>query len=142
MKSITTVNKGNDSRSIWKLCGYFSLLFFLFFISNVAMAAAGGGGGGDGASLGQVAKNITDTMTDVSKLIVAGSYVAGLAFALMGMLKFKAHKDNPTQVQLSQPLVLLAIAAGLVFLPSLISSTGATVWAGSANRADAQGQGL
>lgn len=142
MKSHVMVKpKPTSLRSLLSLCGYFGALLALFLISNVALAGAGGGGG-EGASLGTIAANITGTMDDVSKLIVAGSYVAGVAFALMGMLKFKAHKDNPTQVPLSQPIVLLAIAAGLVFLPSLISSAGSTVWAGSAQRASSKGEGL
>jgi len=93
-------------------------------------------------TLGEIAHNITQSMDSLAKLITAASYVAGVAFALMGMMKFKAHKDNPTQVPLSQPIVLLAIATGLVFLPSLISTTGQTVWGTQAKHATAQGGGL
>lgn len=132
------VKKSTPVRSLISLCAYFGTLMALFLVSNVALA----GGGGEGASLGTVAANITESMDNVAKLIVAGSYVAGVAFALMGMLKFKAHKDNPTQVPLSQPIVLLAIAAGLVFLPSLIGSAGSTVWAGAQQKASAKGEGL
>ncbi|MFI4937809.1 MAG: type IV secretion protein IcmD [Candidatus Berkiellales bacterium] len=110
--------------SVLSLCGYFGALIALFAISNLVFAQSS-------QSLGDVAGNVTGTMGSVAKLITAASYVAGVGFALMGMLKFKAHKDNPTQVPLSQPIVLLAIAAGLVFLPSLIGSGGQTVWGGS-----------
>lgn len=127
----------SNRNSLLSLFGYFGTLLALFLVSNFVLA-----GGGSGASLGQVADNVTGTMGSVAKLITAASYVAGVGFALMGMLKFKAHKDNPTQVPLSQPIVLLAIAAGLVFLPSLISSGGQTVWAGSQQSGDTQGGGL
>ena len=139
MKRSTTVaiKRNTSLTSLISLCAYFGALIALFLVSNVALA--GGGGGGDGASLGTVAANITETMDDVSKLIVAGSYVAGVAFALMGMLKFKAHKDNPTQVPLSQPIVLLAIAAGLVFLPSLITTSGSTVFGSGAEKGSSKG---
>ena len=69
-------------------------------------------------------------MGDVAALITAAAYVAGIGFAMMGLLKLKAHKDNPTQVPLSQPLTLLIIAAGLVFMPSLIKTAGSTIWTG------------
>ena len=87
--------------------------------------------GADG-SLGDVALHVTKSMSGVARLITAASYVAGVGFALMGLLKFKAHKDQPQQVPLSQPLVLLTIAAGLIFLPEVIKTTGATVWGDTA----------
>ena len=120
---------------------YFGALFALFLISNIVFAGGGGGQGG-GQTLGGIADNVQSTMNSVAKLLTAVSYVAGVGFALMGMLKLKAHKDQPTQVPLSQPLMLLAIAAGLVFLPSLISSLGATVWGGSEQNAKTQGTGV
>ena len=137
MKSISVKTSPASSKALLTLCAYFGSLLALFLISNIVMA-----GGGEGQSLGTVAGTITTSMTNVAKLITAASYVAGVGFALMGMLKFKAHKDNPQQVPLSQPIVLLAIAAGLVFLPSLIKSAGQTVWGGSAEGATAQGGGL
>lgn len=115
---------------------YFGALIALFFISEFAFATS--------KSLGDVADTVTGSMSGVAKLITATSYVAGVGFALMGMLKLKAHKDNPQQVPLGQPIVLLCIAAGLVFLPNLISTGGATIWGegGDSGRADAAGGGL
>lgn len=134
---IQYLSKTNTSQSsLLSLCAYFGVLFGLFFVSDFVLASGGG------QSLGDVAKNITGTMTNVGKLITAASYVAGVGFALMGMLKFKAHKDNPQQVPLSQPIVLIMIAAGLVFLPSLISTAGQTVFGGSQKSADTQGGGI
>lgn len=139
MKMLTQTATKNWStlKPLASLLGYFGALACLFFVSGIVLA----GGGGQGQSLGDVASNVTDSMTNVGKLITAASYVAGVGFALMGMLKFKAHKDNPSQTPLSQPIVLLAIAAGLVFLPSLISTTGQTVWKGG-ERATSKGGGL
>lgn len=118
-----------------QLIGYFSALFGLFMISDFAIAAGGGG-------LGDVADTVTQSMGNVAKLISAAAYVAGIGFALTGMMKFKAHKDNPTQVPLSQPITLLAIAAGLVFLPSIIKSGGATIFGGSETTGGAEGSGI
>ena len=117
------------------LGGYFSALLGLFLISEFALAGSGGGG----QNLGTVAQNITSTMQNVELLITAASYVAGVGFALMGLLKFKAHKDQPQQVPLSQPIVLLAIAAGLLFLPSLMTTAGATIFGSNAQKGSAQG---
>jgi len=139
----TTMIKTNPamSKAVWTMFAYFGTLLALFLITNVAMA--GGGTGSPEGSLGAAADTIASSMGGVAKLITATSYVAGVGFALMGMLKLKAHKDNPTQVPLSQPIVLLAIAAGLVFLPSLIKTAGKTVWGEDSATAgvDAKGSG-
>jgi len=36
--------------------------------------------------------------------------------------KFKAHKEQPTQVPISQPIALLFIAAALIFVPSVFKN--------------------
>ncbi len=138
----TTIMKANSptsNKALWTMFTYFGTLLALFFICNIAMAT-GGTGSPDG-SIGAVADTISGSMTGIAKLITATSYVAGVGFALMGMLKLKAHKDNPTQVPLSQPIVLLAIAAGLVFLPSLIKTAGKTVWKDGGTSGGAAGSG-
>ena len=93
-------------------------------------------------TLGDVAGNVTQSLGNVAKLIVAGSYVAGIGFALMGLLKFKAHKDQPQQVPLSQPIVLIAIAACLIYLPSVIKMAGTTLWGENAQVASARGDNI
>lgn len=116
------------------LAGYFAALMAVFFVSDIAFAASGGGG------LGEVAKTVQESMGNVAKLIAAASYVAGIGFALSGMMKFKAHKDQPQQVPLSQPITLIAIAAGLIFLPSIIKAAGSTLFGGEAKTAGEEGE--
>lgn len=86
----------------------------LILVSNIAFAAEGGGG------IGARAEAIKESIAPIIQLIKWASYVMGVGFALAGMLKFKAHKEQPVQVPLSQPIVLLLIAAGLVGLPAVV----------------------
>lgn len=79
-------------------------------------------------SLGSVAKNITHTLGSLARLITAGAYVAGFGFAVGAILKFKAHKDNPTQIPVGTPVALLFIAAALIFLPAIFGITGKTMF--------------
>jgi len=79
-------------------------------------------------SIGTMAANITDTFTQIGKLITAGSYIAGLAFSVGAIMKFKQHKDNPTQIQIGQPISLVLIAAALLFMPTLLKSIGSTMF--------------
>lgn len=80
------------------------------------------------------APQIGGTATDLSnlsalaKLITAGAYVAGFGFALGAIAKFKAHKDNPTQIPIGTPIALVFIAAALLFSPAIFGTTGTTLF--------------
>ncbi|KTD56369.1 IcmD (DotP) [Legionella santicrucis] len=79
-------------------------------------------------SVGDMASEITSSFTNLTKLITAGSYLAGLAFSIAAIMKFKQHKDNPTQIPIGTPIALVFIAAGLLFLPSILGVTGTTMF--------------
>lgn len=49
-------------------------------------------------TLGEMAESITGSFTNLTKPITAGSYLAGMAFSIGAIMKFKQHKDNPTQI--------------------------------------------
>jgi intracellular multiplication protein IcmD len=89
-------------------------------------------------TLGTMAANVTDTFQQIGKLITAGSYIAGLAFSVGAIMKFKQHKDNPTQIQIGQPIGLVLIASALLFMPTLLKSLGATMF-GTATTAGPSG---
>ena len=54
-------------------------------------------------------------------------------------MKFKAHKDNPTQVPIGTPIALSLIAALLLFLPSILGVAGETIFSNKAKTAGPQG---
>ena len=85
---------------------------------------------GSGQTLGDMASMITGSFTNISKLITAGSYIAGLGFAVSAIMKFKQHKDNPQQIPIGTPIGLTFIAAALLFLPSILGITGSTMFSG------------
>jgi len=80
------------------------------------------------SGIGSVASNVTGNLGGIARLITAGSYVAGFGFAVGAIVKFKAHKDNPTQIPISMPIALLFVAAALIFIPSVFRSTGMTLF--------------
>lgn len=82
------------------------------------------------SGIGSVASQVTTNLSNIAKLITAGSYVAGFGIAVAAIVKFKAHKDTPTQVHLSQPIVLLFVAAALIFIPAVFKTTGVTLFGG------------
>ena len=96
----------------------------LFFATNAALAA-------DSQALVDIVGRVEGNVLSIARLLILISYVAGVGFAMAGVLQFKAHKDNPTQVPLSKPMVLICVAGALLFLPSLMSTAGKSIFGGT-----------
>lgn len=71
-------------------------------------------------SLSILATNLTSSIQSIATLVTAGSYISGICFALGAIMKFKQHKDNPTQILIGTPISLLLIGAALIFFPSVL----------------------
>jgi len=113
------------------MCKLKSLFYLVFSITlillpDILLANNGGNNG-----LGKIATSITGIMGDFVKLIFAIAAVAGSGFLLVSFFKFKQHKDSPQQVPLGQPIALLLIGVGLIWLPFIAQQTGETVGAGN-----------
>ena len=65
----------------------------------------------------------------IEQLITAAFYVGGVGLAAAAIVKFKAHKENPTQVSISQPLALLFLGAALIFIPTVFRVSEETLFA-------------
>ncbi len=102
-------------------------------VGTAAVAADLSGG------IGEVATNVKNNLGGVAKLITAASYVAGMAFAVGAIVKFKAHKDNPTQIPIGTPIALLFVGAALIFVPTVFKMSGATMFGGSGRVATVSG---
>jgi intracellular multiplication protein IcmD len=92
-------------------------------VGTAALAAISG--------VGSVAAQVTSNVANIAKLVTAASYVAGMAFAVGGIVKFKAHKDNPTQVPIGTPIALLFVGAALIFIPTVFRVSGSTLFGSS-----------
>jgi len=108
--------------------GYWFLLLGLFIIALFGFESAFA----QGQSIGDVAKSVTKTFGQIASIITATSYIAGLGFAIGAILKFKQHKDNPTQIPIGTPVALLFVAASLLFLPSILETAGGTLFGSDA----------
>ncbi|CAM4428105.1 MAG: hypothetical protein LEGION0398_MBIBDBAK_00466 [Legionellaceae bacterium] len=90
-------------------------------------------------TIDSVVSNVTTAGASLARLITGVAYLAGLGFAMGSILKFKQHKDNPTQIPIGTPIALLLIAAALMFLPSVFRLAGNTVFGVSAQSGDFSG---
>lgn len=114
-------NKGVGQPNNWfRLCSIVCLGLLICVSKNAAA--------GNSFTLGQMASQITNSFEQLAKLITAGSYIAGLGFSIGAILKFKQHKDNPTQIPIGTPIALVFISAVLLFLPSFLGAVGSTMF--------------
>lgn len=98
-------------------------------VGTVALAQAGGGGGQQTSmGIGMVAAKVTSNVAAIARLITAASYVAGMAFAVGAIVKFKAHKENPTQIPIGTPIAMLFVGAALIFIPTVFKVGGQTMF--------------
>ncbi|MGC1854093.1 MAG: type IV secretion protein IcmD [Candidatus Aquirickettsiella sp.] len=97
----------------------------VYFYTSLALADT------NDDNLGKVASTITGSFGQLAKLITAGAYMTGIGFCMASMLKFKAHKDNPTQIPIGTPIALLFIGAALIFLPNIFKIAGYTIFGGT-----------
>ena len=115
--------------------------FKKFFLPTVCLILVGHLWAADSGStndLAGLANNVRSNLQAVITLAITGAYVAGIVLFISGLVKFKAHKDNPTQVPLSTPVVLIGISACLLFFPSLLDVAGSTVFGGDGGQQGSQ----
>lgn len=120
-QNILTCNNNKYKYGYWlAIITSVLLLSLILNYLNIANAAV--------EDMTTVVQRIEKNINSVGRLMVLISYVAGIGFAMAGVLQFKAHKDNPTQVPLSKPIVYICVAAFLLFLPQLMTTAGKTVF--------------
>jgi intracellular multiplication protein IcmD len=73
------------------------------------------------SNIQEVAVSIQAGLTPLINLVVSACYFGGAGFCAAAIFKFKAHKDNPTQVPVGTPIMLLFVGVTLLFLPSIIN---------------------
>jgi intracellular multiplication protein IcmD len=111
--------QSKSSRWSWIKAAVLASVAMGLFYTGYANAGTG--------DIGSVASTLTTTFASVAKMVTAMSYLIGMGFGVSAMLKFKAHKDNPQGTPLGVPMMLLFVAAGLLFLPSIFSMGGASL---------------
>lgn len=104
---------------------------FIGWLASIGLLLVTGDAMADAMTVGQMASTITSSFGSLTKLIVAGSYLAGMGFSVGAIMKFKQHKDNPTQIPIGTPIALVFIATALLFLPTILGIAGSTMFGSS-----------
>ncbi len=88
-------------------------------------------------SLSTVSGSVNNTVAELATVLIDVSLIAGIGFIIAAFFKFHQHKQNPTQVQMSQGVSLLLIGCGLTLIPLLIPTASVSVL-GTAAKTTAQ----
>ena len=75
---------------------------------------------GTPVTISSIAANMTSTVTYAVEIMSSVALACGIVLMVIGILKFKAHKDQPTQIPLSTGLMYLCVGAALTMVPILI----------------------
>lgn len=79
-------------------------------------------------TIAQMAQNVTGQMSAITQLMIGVAYLSGIGFGIAAIFKFKAHKDNPTQVPIGTPFALLTVSILLVFLPGIFKPAAKSIF--------------
>jgi intracellular multiplication protein IcmD len=91
----------------------------------------------DYVSLTTISGQVNNTVAELATVLIDVSLIAGIGFIIAAFFKFHQHKQNPTQVQMSQGISLLLIGCGLTLIPLLIPTASVSVL-GTAAKTTAQ----
>lgn len=97
--------------------------------STEAFAFAGGAAGGAN-NFTNVTDKIVLSSSKLPNLITTAAYIGGIGMGVAGIMKLKAHVDNPGQAPMKDGLIRLAAGGGLLSLPMIIETMTNTVGSG------------
>ena len=82
-----------------------------------------------------VADNLINGISSLPGFLSAVSYMMGMLFAVLGILKIKDHVENPTQIHLKDGAIRLAVGGGLFMIPIITESMQTLVGTGTMTKA-------
>ena len=87
-------------------CGIFAAATAVFATSDITITS--------------IASNMQTTVSETANILTNVSLVTGIGLTMASFFKLKQHKDQPTQVPISNGVTLLVLGAGLTVFPLLL----------------------
>ena len=91
--------------------------------ATLATAVMAGAESAEAASFNDVAARIVNQTSNLSGVITTLGYIVGLVFAVLGLLKIKAHVENPSQTPIKEGAIKILIAGCLFSVPAVAEAT-------------------
>ncbi|HNQ92701.1 MAG TPA: hypothetical protein PKI93_07210 [Alphaproteobacteria bacterium] len=106
-----------------------------FVMGTLSSGSAHAAAAGPTNTFNDIADNIIGGISNLPGLLSAVSYMMGMLFAVLGILKIKDHVENPTQTQLKDGAIRLAVGGGLFMIPIITESMQTLLGTGAATDA-------
>jgi intracellular multiplication protein IcmD len=74
----------------------------------------------DAITIAGIATNMQSTVASAVDIAIMIAIAVGITLVVVGIVKLKAHKDQPTQIPLSTGLMYICVGAALTMVPALI----------------------
>jgi len=72
-----------------------------------------------GQSLGEISQRLLSPTTGLHHAIKLMCYVVGVGLLVGGLLQYKRHRVNPSEVRLSTPILLVFLGLFLLLIPTI-----------------------
>lgn len=109
----------------------FTLIFKLTVITLLTLSLAGCAGGMVRA-FPEMLKNLQQSLQPIWQFLIALSYVIGLSFMVMGVMKLKSYGQQTvmmsTHASMGPALASFIVGTGLLFLPALLDIMTVSLW--------------
>lgn len=83
-------------------------------------------------NLGQVLTNFAAELPAVWKMLIALSYVMGIAFTLVGLFRLKKYGQQTVMMMsaanIGEPMIYIIVGSALFYLPSMLNGMVETFW--------------
>lgn len=80
-----------------------------------------------GNTFSDIAENVNTSISDIPGLVTGLSYLIGLVFGVLGILKIKEHVENPGNEPLKNGVIRLIVGGALFALPILFDAMLTTI---------------
>lgn len=77
-----------------------------------------------------ITTTIRNSVSDIPRLLTVLSYLVGLGLAIAGVLKLKAHVDNPGNAPLKDGVIRLGAGGALFALPAVVDAMSGSIGSG------------
>ena len=91
--------------------------------------------------IGKIVCNISSLLVKLMPFIQILSIVTGLGFFVASLFKFKAHKDNPSQVPVGTPIAYMMVSIALMYASGVVKIIGTSFFPNSKDNVTVIGDG-
>jgi len=99
--------------------------------TGMMLGASGSANAAAGNNFGNIAENITTSISTLPGLVTALSYLFGVLLSVLGIMKIKDHVENPTQTPLKDGAIRLAVGGALFAVPIVMEAMYQTIGSGA-----------